>query len=305
MGGFTGGVLDPTQFPQRGPAEGGDVSKRFASNVDTDGNATNGPEEVQFRGNYNGAPGRYRCQPGGNTGAACTVTVNPAGTYTSVQDTWTFTPELGATAWRGDQELVSFGWWMQTPSSPDGAYTFNTYFDGTNYVAAGTPVGTATYSGRAAGRYAVQELGSAGVTDGQSGEFVAAASLTANFSATANSISGSINSFQGGGGADMSDWEVMLNRKSLTGGLAAAFPNTQPNPALPAFDGATATMGDQTANGTWTGQFLGNDVTVSDAAGAGGTMTTPVNNAFPRAVGGTFQADNEAVSIAGAFGARR
>ena len=113
MGGFTGGVLDPTQFPQRGPAEGGDVSKRFASNVDTDGNATNGPEEVQFRGNYNGAPGRYRCQPGGNTGAACTVTVNPAGTYTSVQDTWTFTPELGATAWRGDQELVSFGWWMQ------------------------------------------------------------------------------------------------------------------------------------------------------------------------------------------------
>ena len=298
-GGFTGGVLDLTQFPTRGPSESGDVTKRFASNVDTDGNAANGPEEVQFPGNYNGAPGQYRCQPTGSTGAACTVTVTPAGTYTSGTDVWTFTPELGATAWRGDQELVSFGWWLQTPASPDGAYTFITYFDGTNYVAAGTPVGTATYSGRAAGRYAVQELGSPGVTDGQSGEFVAAASLMANFSSTANSVSGSITNFQGEMDG-MTGWMVELKRINLgvTANLLNPFTTSVSSPSAATFNGATATMGDQTAHGTWGGQFLGNDMT-------GGESPMPVNGAFPKAVGGTFQADNEAVSIAGAFGARR
>ena len=230
------------------------------------------------------------------------MSVNPAGGYSpgNAQDAWTFTPELGATAWRGDQEFVSFGWWMQTPTSPDGAYLVSTYFDGRNYLAAGTPVGSATYNGRAAGRYAVQELESAGVTDGQTGEFVAAATLMANFSAAANSISGSITNFQGEE-SGMAGWEVTLNRINLgpTAGLLNPFATTVANPSATNFNGATATMGDdQTAHGTWGGQFLGNDMTVAE---------TPANimNAFPKAVGGTFQADNEAVSIAGAFGARR
>ena len=67
-------------------------------------------------------------------------------------------------------------------------------------------MGPATYSGRAAGRYVVQELGTSGVVDGSSGEFTAAASLTATFSPNASMISGTVTNFQGDGDADMSNW---------------------------------------------------------------------------------------------------
>ena len=315
---FTGAVLDPTQFPQRGPAAGGDVRMRFAANVDTNSDANNAPDTVRFTGNYNGAPGTYTCLPGNaaTDGGACTVSASPAGLYTSVQgdgtaDSWTFTPELNATAFQADGEFVRFGWWMQTPRSPDGTYSFNTWFHGTDYAQAGTPVGPATYTGRAAGRYAIQELGTAGVVDGSSGEFTAAATLTATFSPNANMISGTINGFQGDGDTDMSGWEVTLNRINVGATLALtpvngqSFATGEPDPTATNFDGATATMGDQTAHGTWRGAFLGNEVRVTDPAGGGTGNVANVNNAFPRAVGGTFQADNDAVSIAGAFGARR
>ena len=301
---FTGGVLDLTQFPSRGPAAGGDVRKRFPVNLNSNPDTNTTPDTVSFRGNYNGAPGTYTCLPGGTAteNGACTVSVTPAGAYSSVTagDTWTFTPELGATAFDADGEFVRFGWWLQTPRSPDGTYTFNTWFHGVDYVVAGIPVGSATYAGRAAGRYAMQELGAAGVVDGSSGEFTAAASLTATFSPTANMISGTVNGFQGNGDADMSGWEVTLNRINIgaTTNLATAFATTVTDPTRSNFNGATATMGDQTAHGTWNGQFFGNDQT-------DGETPANINNAFPGAVGGSFRADNEAVSIAGAFGAHR
>ena len=98
----------------------------------------------------------------------------------------------------------------------------------------------------------------------------------------------------------MPGWEVTLHRKSLAD-LAADFPaSAQPDPTLPRYDGVTATMGNQTAQGDWTGQFFGNAM----ARQAEGTRG-PVVNAQPLGVGGTFQADNDSVSIAGAFGARR
>ena len=137
-----------------------------------------------------------------------------------------------------------------------------------------------------------------------SGEFTAAATLTANFSAqnaqgaAAPTVEGSITGFQGEMGG-MSGWEVTLNRQALANdaaALGALFTSGQPDPTLPRFDGATATMGDQTAHGTWTGQFFGNQVT---ATGANVTRAAPIG------VGGTFQADNESASIAGAFGANR
>ena len=95
----------------------------------------------------------------------------------------------------------------------------------------------------------------------------------------------------------MSGWEVMLHEQTLgaEANLANAFPaagaTRQLNPALPGYDGVTATMGDQTAYGDWTGQFFGSTPGVADA--------------YPTGVGGTFQADNDLVSIAGAYGARR
>lgn len=294
---FTRGVLDPNEFPQPGPSEGGLVTMRYAVSATTN--------MVSFRGNYNGAGGTYTCTNA--AGTPCIVTVSPAGAYAQAAGTWTFTPELNARAYQSDATFMSFGWWLRTPASADGAYSYSYYADGGAFVPTATvPTGTATYNGRAAGRYVVQEVGAMGVTDGVSGEFIAAATLTANFDAMstaglpAPTIQGSISGFQGEMGG-MSGWAVALNRQTLAdnaAALGAAFTSGQIDPTASRFDGVTATMGDQTAYGSWTGQFFGNQMTVGEVPAA-------VAGAAPVGVGGTFQADNEAVNIAGAFGARR
>ena len=153
--------------------------------------------------------------------------------------------------------------------------------------------GSATYNGRAAGKYAVQEIDDTGVTGGIAGQFVAAASLTATFSGTGagGTISGAISGFQGEH-SEVSGWSVTLNSQTLTdtAGTRVTSAGTNNDPTASGFDGATATMGDQTAHGTWSSQFFGQPTTT---------------DAYPLGVGGVFQADNEAASIAGAFGARR
>ena len=229
---FTRAVLDPTKFPQ--PLSAGDGQNRdtFRVNADANGDGTN--DRVDIRGNFNGAPGTYQCTPA--AGTSCIVTVSSIGTYAS-PDTWNFIPELNAQGWNPDGEFMSFGWWMRAPAAANGAYAFSHYADGTPYAVAGTVRGTATYTGRAAGRYVVQELDDGGVTGGEAGEFTAAASLSANFSAQpAPTIEGSISDFQGENGP-MAGWTVTLERKSLVGaaqaGLAAAFPNAQSDPTAP------------------------------------------------------------------------
>ena len=284
---LSGGGLDP-KFTSPGPASGGNLTQTFPVAAAAD--------STMFQGNFNGAPGTYTCTAA-STGTDCVLTIAPNGTYTETSGTWTFTPELGSTAWQGDQEFMSFGWWLQEPASEDGAYTFRYYADGNAYVApTAIEPGAATYTGRAAGQYVVQTIGDSGVTGGTTGEFTAAATLTATFSAAANTIAGTISGFTGDDGSAQG-WEVTLHQKAL--GAMANLPNafpaaTQNNPAITVdpFDGATATMGDQTAYGDWTGQYFGGNA--------------PDNvNEYPLGVGGTFQADNDAVSIAGAFGARR
>ena len=293
------GSLDSTKFDPPGLPKDGNVTQTFRGTA-TGGAA--GAAGTSFKGNFNGAPGTYTCTT--TTGTDCDVTITPGGTY-STADTWTFTPELNSTAWRVDSEFMSFGWWMQEPNSANGTYTFEYYADGSTVYAPPTgtapdtlATGTATYSGRAAGKYVVQNIGDAGVTGGVAHQFTAAATLNASFSAAANSISGTISGFTADDGSSPG-WAVTLHSKTLGAetalgtGTEAGFPvRTQTDPSRPGYDGTTATIGDQTAYGDWTGQYFGN---------ASGTGTA----AYPLGVGGTFQADNESVSIAGAFGARR
>ena len=287
---LTRGSLD-SNFMSPGPAAGGDVVQRFPLPTAT---AT----ALRRQGNFNGAPGTYICTAA-SAGTACQVTITPTGTYTETSGTWTFTPELNATAWRNDTEFMSFGWWMQEPNSSDGAYMFQYYADGNAHTPApGTlATGTATYSGRAAGKFVTQEIADGGVTGGEAGMFTAAATLNASFGETANAISGRISGFQtDNAGVDVSGWEVTLHRKTLgaKATLANPFPTiTETDPTRATFDGVTATMGGQTAHGDWAGQYFGD-------ANTGNTR-----NAYPLGVGGTFQADNEVANIAGAFGARR
>ena len=193
---------------------------------------------------------------------------------------------------------MSFGWWLQEPTAETGAYTFRYYADGSvpyNLASGNLAAGSATYNGRAAGKYVVQEIDDTGVIDGEAGMFTAAATLTARFSGTGagGSLEGTVSGFQSdNANKDVSGWSVTLNRQPLTDttGTSVTSAWAQNDPTAPGFDGATAMMGDETAHGTWSSQFFGQPGTA---------------DAYPLGVGGVFQADNVAASIAGAFGARR
>ena len=302
---FSDGTADLTRFPARQlPKEGSKTQRYRINDASTQGGAN---DRVSIPGNYNGAGGRYLCTPA--TPPTCSVTVDPTGAYTS-GDTWTFVPELNSTAWIQDGgtaagagggqqgEFMSFGWWLQEPTAATGDYTFRYYADGTAYsLASGSNLaaGSATYNGRAAGKYVVQDIDEDGVTGGNAGMFTAAASLTARFSGTGagGSLEGTINGFATDNmGVDVSGWSVTLARQTLTdtSGTSVTSAGTVNDPSLGTFDGATAMMGGQAAHGTWSSQFFGQPTTA---------------DAYPLGVGGVFQADNESSSIAGAFGARR
>ena len=232
-GNFSAGTADPTKFPRPLSAEEGSDTQRYAINdASTPGGAN---DRVSIPGNFNGAGGRYLCTPA--SGTSCSVTVAPSGTYTST-DTWTFTPELNSTAWIQDGgnaagagggqqgDFMSFGWWLQEPTAQTGVYTFRYYAEGTAYQLAtatgNLASGSATYNGRAAGKFVVQEIDNTGVIDGEAGMFTAAASLTARFNGTAagGTLEGAINGFQtDNGSVDVSGWSVMLARQTLTGHL--------------------------------------------------------------------------------------
>ena len=306
---FSAATADSTKFPQPQDPEEGSLRQAYANNADANGQQATGTAAVEVRipGNYNGAGGQYQCT-GGVAGTPCSVTVAPNGSYTLV-GTWFFIPELNSTAWLQDGgtaagagggpigEFMSFGWWLQEPTAQTGAYTFRYYAHGTAYnLGSGNLAsGSATYNGRAAGKFVVQEIDESGVVDGEAGMFTAAASLTARFTATGaqGNISGSISGFQtDNADVDVSGWMVTLNRQTLTDttGTSVTSAGTNNNSAAAGFDGATATLGDQTLHGTWSSQFFGQPSTA---------------DAYPLGVGGVFQADNESASIAGAFGARR
>ncbi|MDE0147221.1 MAG: hypothetical protein OYG32_07495 [Rhodospirillaceae bacterium] len=287
-GNFSANTADSSQFPAPQSAEEGSRTQQYANNTQI-----GGADAFSTPGNFNGAGGRYDCT-GGTAEAPCSVEVAPNGSFTLV-GTWVFVPELNATAWRQDPEFMSFGWWLQEPTAQTGVYTFQYYADGNAYQRpAGETLaaGSAIYNGRAAGKFVVQDIDNTGVTGGENGMFTAAASLTATFGAT-NSISGSISGFQTDNAkVDVSGWSVTLNRQTfaVTDTTDVTSTGNQLDPTAPGFNGATATMGDQTAHGNWSSQFFGQPTTA---------------DAYPLGVGGTFQADNENVSIGGAFGARR
>ena len=294
-----------SNFDSPGPAAGGSKRQTFSmARYPVEGSSTT----LGFPGNFNGAAGTYTCTP--SAGGTCQLNIAPNGEYSQVDssDQWTFTPELNATAWRQDRAHVNFGWWLSEPDNPKGSYSFQYFHNGggtledynANPDASRTPSGSATYNGRAAGHYVVQEVGDSGVTGGMHGEFTAAATLNATFavSGTTNILSGNISGFSGDNPDLISGWSVRLHQKTLTGAVDAtgwATPATSTNlvPTSPNYQGVTATMGDETAHGDWSARYYGS------STGAAAT------NAQPLSVGGLFQADNDKVSIAGAFGASR
>ena len=262
--------------------------------------------EVAFttRGTFDGAPGVYRC-----TGA-CSSTNDGKGSPSVLTGVWHFKPDTGAMVHQPDANYLYYGWWVS--KDKDGMPTAASAFTGVNGTIAGltsgnTPdalTGSATYSGHAAGKFALDYSQNA-VLDGTSdgGHFTADATLTAKFGAIAapnnGGISGTLDNFMANG--ESVDWSVSLH--------LAPWASSADTFATPTTDDAT-TMADETLgttwsiggtaadrSGTWSGQMY-DEMPGPAPDGDGSTVPTTVT--------GKFYSEYSSVGrMVGAFGAEK
>ena len=160
---------------------------------------------VKIRGTFNGGDGYYHCEQTGGT--ACRSTVDGSGGIT-LGGGWSFEPDTGTMARTPDAAYVVFGWWSREGTASVDVATF-AQAHGTNPTGAANValVGTATYTGGAAGKYSINEPVDG---DPNSGAFTAQAELTAKFGDVndAGTISGMLSGFMTDDGAK--DWSVAL-----------------------------------------------------------------------------------------------
>ncbi len=251
-------------------------------------------EELSFPGTFHGVAGTYEC-----TTPPCTVSTANDGVISSPSDTWTFTPNSDLADEimidLPDADHLYFGWWLKEPADSGGTYAFRTFSSGTVPFAVGQKftsgnndglLGTASYRGRAAGRYVTKDFTGGVLSGGTAGVFTATATLAANFGGDDIAVNdqfnirGSVTEFMdAGSGTPLEGWSVTLNRVDLAAG-SASFGGT-------AGGATTATLGGVTGTGTWEGAFFGN-------ARADGK---------PGSVAGVFDAHLPAAHISGGFGA--
>ena len=224
---------------------------------------------VSISGTYHGVAGEYRCTPVNGTCAAQLLApgegfnlggVTGNDEFSSDNATWTFKPTNPENRVTDvvSNTYASFGWWLH--KSEDGntfdASAFAAYRGSAPPTNIGGLNGTATYTGAAAGKYALYST-TGGTND--AGHFTARATLEANFKTTTDgtihSITGTINNFTGADG-ESRDWSVELKEAdiSTTGDIQ---PNTDENKhANTAWTiGGTAAS----ASGEWAGTLYDND----------------------------------------------
>ncbi len=251
-------------------------------------------EDLSFPGTFHGVAGTYEC-----TTPPCTVSTANDGMISSPGGAWTFTlvSDLAAEIMIDllDTDHLYFGWWLKEPAESDGAYAFRTFSGGTVPFAVGGKftsgnndqlLGTASYQGRAAGRYVTKDFTGGVLSGGTAGVFTAAATLAANFGGDDIAVNdqfnirGSVTAFMdAGSGRPLEGWSVTLNKADLAPG-SASFGGT-------AGGTSTAELGGVTGTGTWEGAFFGN--TRADGK--------------PGSVAGVFDAHLPAAHISGGFGA--
>ena len=182
---------------------------------------------VTVSGTFDGAPGAFICTPAAES--ACMSSIRDGGGYTLTGGGgWKFVPTAGALVPEPDGEYQYFGWWLREAG---GAYAIGVFHGGeggaedelANLAAL---QGSATYSGPAVGKFAIQRpLGEA-----EAGDFTATAVLEADFGdATApGTVEGEVNGFMVEGQAK--DWSVALETAAIgthgtiaRGGVNTAF----------------------------------------------------------------------------------
>ena len=196
---------------------------------------------------------------------------------------WIFDPDTGAMATQADANYLYFGWWLNKGTT-DGVEA-GVFHGATVGLTAPTDIsplgGTATYTGVAAGKYAINP----GLSTASGGHWTADATLTADWGTETETgtISGMVDGFMAGG--ESMDWSVKLGEAPLV--ATATFTS--------AGDGST-TVGDDVV---WT---------ISGVAGAesgqwSGALRAAGDNTVPAMGTGQFSATHGTVGhIMGAFG---
>ncbi len=167
---------------------------------------------IMLTGSYRGVPGTYYCTAT-DRAVGCTATVAEMG-FTLAGGTWTFKPTNPEARFMDvpDAIYASYGWWIHT--SEDGETVTVSAFTANRgavpaAAAIGTLMGTATYMGGAAGKYALRS--STGGTN-DAGHFTARAMLEADFGD--DMITGTIDNFMGADGMAR-DWSVELMEQGV------------------------------------------------------------------------------------------
>ena len=256
--------------------------------------------EVLIPGTYQGAAGNYRC----GAGETCTAQASDAGI--ALSDAFMFIHDEGATVEVAvvDPNYLYFGWWLRTDD--DGLPTMASAFTGVQGAIAALTRnpnalgGSATYTGHAAGKFAVSDpLG-----DDNAGHFTADASLTAVFAADAvgGGVTGTLDNFMANDEA--MPWSVTLLRRGWDGttlGLANVGIN---DPATEEIDeAATSTVwsiGDNASapSGSWMAQMYDEAPGTVEAGGDGSDVPTSATGVFESHFGGIG-------TMVGAFGVTR
>jgi hypothetical protein len=272
--------------------------------TNVDDPATTDMMENAVAGSYRGITGMYSC----DGSAMCTATTDMDGKLITFSLGWMFTP--AAVAEGGTPHMIEgvvdddtyayFGYWLHVtnPGTDDEAIGISAFAGG------GTPavptsameeiVGTASYSGKAGGKYAVKTLTSNGLINSlQVGQFVADVALDATFRGTAvaeddrDKISGTVSKFMDpaimdggyiGGGDD--GWMVTLD-EAMTN------------------DAAGGTTNGGMMGGSWMHAF--HDRGTDDAT----TDDVDEEDLPPGYVTGTFDAHFNNGHLLGAFGAAK
>ena len=282
-----------------------------------------------IRGTFDGAAGVYTCQ---GTGAeACTSTYEvgnsdsqtpaPGIEYIHLEgggtNGWTFTPDNpNAMVTTADAMATRahlwYGWWAREMSGDDGWFDVrpitslgNSDLPHANGVAAAIK-GSATYTGGAAGKYAIYHPVAGGSS---AGAWTADAMLSADFDN--QKVSGELTRFMVGDQA--MDWKVELLESGDINGAAAPSARAVVRGGSGGFmldgsshgfsnveNGTVWTMGGMAGDkaGSWYGDFWAEESATLDS--------TAANNPAPASATGVFWAEHgDTARMTGAFGVTR
>ena len=264
-------------------------------------------EDESVMGALNGIPGTFTC-----TMASCEVAFVPEAdgvaenTVSMLTGVWKFesTANVESQATQ-DGDYLYFGYWLRM-ADDDGNYAFATFSGGRmEFTAAGATgelEGSATYAGKAGGKYVKKGLelvdGQVEPTSATKGQFTADVALTAYFGGNDvsmtkhDTIHGTIKKFMDGD--QELDFEVKLESTKFTN--TAAFPLTTDDGKASGRHGTVLST-----SGSWSGQFFGPGETVNDLA----TTVDEIKTTYPTGVAGEFDVHFPDAHVAGGYGAHK